>query len=222
MTEALRNAKNLFWEALVISLFIFGCGLLLGYFIEANRVNSVESAYSNAEINLLDIQNQMILFSTNIDCELAIQKNIEFGDKIYQEALTLEKYDDSSQLSDGLIAQQKKFSTLRVLFFLNSINIRDKCPNSFDVLTYFYKYHSSSVSEKTAQTVFSNKLIDLKQKYGNKIILIPISSDLSIDSVDILMKNYKINGTGVLVNKNAVISSVDDLVNIEQFLNITN
>lgn len=218
LNSAIKHQNNLFWEALVISLFIFGCGLILGIYIENGRASSIEKAYSNAEISLLDIQTQTALFDTGIDCNIAIRKNIEFGDTIYQEALKMEQYEASKQLTDSLIVQQKKFSTLRVLFFVNSMKIREKCGEKFDIVTYFYQYDPKTIEQKTIQTVFSNRLFELKQKYGNDVILIPIATNLNISSAEILKENYLISNSAILINNNTVLRSIDDVSKIENYL----
>lgn len=216
--KTIQNQNSVFWEALIIALFIFGCGLLLGTYIENNRLQSVSDAYTNMENDMLDIRAQTELFSTNIDCDIAIRKNIEFGDSIYRDALKLEKYEESKQITNNLISQHKKFATLRVLFLINSMKIQEKCGNKFDIVTYFYKYESDSISGKAKQAVFSDFLFDLKQKYGNSIILIPIVSDLGVNSVEMLTDNYAISDTAVLINNNTVLRSTEELVDIEKYL----
>lgn len=218
MKSIISNQNHLFWEALVISLFIFGCGILLGYFIENSRIETLDSLYADTEVTLIDIQNQMSLLESDIDCNIAIRKNIEFGDKIYSEALLLEKYDAASQLSENLENQQRKFSTLRVSFFLNSIKIWERCNGSFDILTYFYEYSPKSIQQEAKQNVFSSSLFSLKQIVGNKILLIPIAMDLNISSVDILKENYNLSKMAVLFNKNQIIDSIDELNNLSSYL----
>jgi hypothetical protein len=218
MKTVLANQNHLFWEALVISLFIFGCGILLGYFVENGRTERLDTLYADTEVTLIDTQNQMALLGSDIDCNLSIRKNIEFGDRIYSEALLLEKYEQASQLSESLANQQKKFSTLRVSFFLNSIKIRERCNSSFDIITYFYEYDSDSLKQEAKQNIFSDTLLSLKQKLGNEIILIPIAMDLNISSVDILKENYNITKAAVLLNKEKVFDSLEELNNLSSYL----
>ena len=73
----LKSQKNVFWEALVIALFIFGIGILIGIFIENSRAGEISEMYLESELNLLDIKIQTeILGLSNLNCEEAIIKNI--------------------------------------------------------------------------------------------------------------------------------------------------
>jgi len=39
--------KHVFWEALIIAIFIFAVGILLGYLMELNRTSKIISLYQN-------------------------------------------------------------------------------------------------------------------------------------------------------------------------------
>ena len=93
------NQKHAFWEALIITLFIFGLGILIGIFIENSRAARISEIYLKSEINLLDIQIQSDLINSKVDCDQAIKKNIEFGDRIYEDAKKLQRYEDIPTLS---------------------------------------------------------------------------------------------------------------------------
>jgi hypothetical protein len=215
----LSNNKHVFWEALVIAVFIFGVGILLGFFIENNRSSQIASMFLTSQTNLLDIQVQtQILNSGNLNCVQAVKRNIEFGDQIYQDAKTLKNYEDASRLSDTLKEQHKQYDTLRTLFWLNSIKIRDLCGNKFHIIVYLYNYLPSTAEEKTKQAVFSDFLNNLKQEKGNSIMLIPIARNLNISSLDTLQENYGINQTTILIDESTKIITVENLKDIQNLI----
>lgn len=210
--------KNVFWEAFIMAIFIFGIGILLGLFIENSRENELAQLYATSEIDLLDVKIQSdILDLMNINCEEAIIKNIEFGDKVYEDAKTLEKYESASKLKTSLVQQHKKYDLLRTLLWLNSIKIKEKCGNdSFHTLVYLYDYQPEQLEEKSKQKVFSRFLEDLKNKEGAKIILIPIARNLNVSSLDFLMASYGVNKTSILVDEKIIVTTPAELNKITQ------
>ncbi|MDP1728748.1 MAG: hypothetical protein Q8L27_00910, partial [archaeon] len=57
----IRN-KNVFWQALILSILIFVSGMFLGYLIELNRTSQIISLYQESELSLLDIRAQSDIF----------------------------------------------------------------------------------------------------------------------------------------------------------------
>lgn len=200
----------------MITIFIFGLGILLGVFIEDLRMGDISSKYLQSEINLLDLQILSEIINTeNIDCEVAAQENIRFGDKIYEDALMLEKYETASRLKDNLIEQHRRYDLLRTVFWINSIELKDRCHDKFNTVVYLYKYQEDTPEEKQKQAVFSNFLQNIKSKYQEEIILIPIAIDLDLSSLNILIERYNITQTTILVNEDIKIDSIDALKNLE-------
>ena len=49
------NSKNAFWQALIITVFVFIAGLVLGFYVELANVNKSDLLIRSAEIDLMDI-----------------------------------------------------------------------------------------------------------------------------------------------------------------------
>ena len=177
----LISQKNIFWEAAVITLFIFGLGILLGIFIENSRGDKISDLYLISEVNLLDVQIQTEILNLDYaDCQEIVEKNIEFADKVYNDAKVLERYEGASRFKDLLVQQHKRYDLLRTLLWINSIKIKEKCGNSLHTLVYLYDYQIDDLQEKSKQEVFSRFLEELKRDSGDTIILIPIAKNLNI------------------------------------------
>lgn len=216
----LKSNKHVFWEALIITIFIFGIGVLFGIFLENARANRVSELYLKSEINLLDVKVQTeILNLKDLNCEEAIKQNIQFADKIYEDAKILENYDDASRMDSDFVEYHKRYDLLRTLLWMNSIKIKEKCgKESFHTIVYLYDYKSEDAEQKNKQQIISRFLEELKVEYGSNIILIPIAKNLGINSIDLLIKNYNVSGTSVIVDEKVVISELEDLNNIRQYL----
>ena len=73
--------KSVFWEALILAIFIFGSGILVGYLLEQNRTSNIIEAYQQSELSLLDIKIQQSIFEeSDFDCSLAVDETIDFAD----------------------------------------------------------------------------------------------------------------------------------------------
>lgn len=213
------NQKHAFWEAFVIAVFIFGLGVLIGVFIENSRAGEITGLYLQSEINLLDIQIQtQTLELENLNCEQAIHNNIKFGDKIYNEAKLLTRYEDASRITEELKQQHRRYDLLRNLFWINSIKIKQKCGPEFSTVVYLYEYEPDLVTERNKQVVFSRYLGEIKQKFEDKIVLIPIAINMNLDSVEIMISKYGINQTSIIVDEKLIITELDELFEIDQFL----
>ena len=99
--KILRSEKNIFWEALLIAVFIFLVGLLIGIFLENSRAEVIQDLYFESELRLFDLRIQSQLFELeDLSCDYAILKNIEFGDKVFEEAFLLKDFEDSEELTE--------------------------------------------------------------------------------------------------------------------------
>jgi hypothetical protein len=189
--DSMRSSKHAFWQALVFTIIVFIIGLILGFFLESNRAEKVEIALINSEINLLDeqIRNRGIE-QFNIECELAKESTIAFADSIYKEALKLEKYDATSKFSDTLRTLHKRYDLLRMLLWIEGIKLKENCAEEIHTAVYFFQYASEEVEIEAKQSALSRLLLDLKNKHGSQILLIPIAGNLELKSIDLVLKKY--------------------------------
>ncbi|MEK6919381.1 MAG: hypothetical protein AABW73_05095 [Nanoarchaeota archaeon] len=216
-----NNQKRVFWEALILSVFVFGVGVALGFFIESWRGEEITNMYTSSEVAFLDVRLQSEIYGKEITkCDYAVEQNANFGDRIYEEAKILDRYEGAQRLSNGLITQHKKYDLLRVSFWLNSMKIREECNSSYHTVIYFYKYNNPSIEEKAKQSVISNILAETKEELGHKIMLIPIAGDLNVSSIELMKNNYGIKELpSVLIDEKIV---VDEKTSKEELIKILN
>jgi len=218
---AIKNQKRIFLYALLLTLLVFNLGIFMGYMLESSRINQVNHLYLDAEMELLDqtIQKDS-LDLLDLDCDLLVKENIKFADKIFEEALLIQKYEEANRISSEIISQHKRFDLLRTLFWMNSIKIKQKCSSDYHNVVYFYKYHNPSIEQDSKQKVFSNLLGQLKEKEGSKIMLIPIAADNDISSINLLLKNYDVHELPmILIDESIKITEVESVQELEKFLN---
>ncbi len=213
------NQKHVFWQALLITVFIFGLGILTGFVLENWRTGKIDSLFQQSEINLLDVKLQNQIYAeTNFNCNSAIQENIQFADRIYEEAKLLDRYETATRLSTSIFHEHKKYDLLRALLLLNSIKIKEKCNASYYEVVYFYNFNEQDLDKKAKQSVFSNQLRDIKEIKGREMLLIPIAGNLDVSSINLLMEMYNVNENElpvIVINKKIKIT---ELKNIDDVL----
>lgn len=215
--------KNVFWEALLVAVFIFSAGILIGFLFENWRTSQIKDLYQQSEMDLLDVKIQTEIYSfEGFDCDSAIEENINFADRIFQEAQLLDKFETSNKISDAIVYEHKRFDLLRVLFWINSIKIKDRCNASYHNVVYIYDYNNPRLDTRAKQETISRLLIDLKSEYGNRIMLIPFAGDNDISSISILMRMYGITEEElpvVLIDEKIKLNDIQELSEIKKYLN---
>lgn len=214
------NNKNVFWEALLIAGVIFILGLLLGVFVESNRLNDVNNYYSEAEVSLIDSLALSNTLNNGMNCSNIISTNVQFADNIYNEALLLEKYEASGRITNDMIIAHQKYDLLRTILWQNLMEIRQKCPNPFNSIIYLYVYNPSDIGQKATQNVWSNILYGVKQDEGNNVILVPIAVNSNLSSLNYMINNFNItNFPAVIINDKTVIYNLESSAQVEKYLN---
>ena len=214
------GSKSVFWQALVFTVIIFGVGLLLGYYLESSRASKVELNLLNSEVALLDEQIRgRIIEDSNVSCEVAIGSTFAFADKIYGEALALEKYDSSSKFNkEIMIVLHKRYDILRMMLWDESLKLKKRCP-SFHTVIYLFEYSPENIEIKGRQGYFSNLLLDVKNNNPGKILLIPIAANLDLASIDVAMEIYGINELpSIIIDEKKVVNNIITLEEIEKMI----
>ncbi len=212
----LTNRKRVFWEALVLTVVVFLFGMLIGIAFESNKLTEINDYYIRSETSVMDAF--ALNAFTDLDdnsCDVLANANLDFANKIYEEALILERYENAGKLTEGMEILHKKYDVLRTFLWINTIKAVEKCGREYDTVVYLYESKSEDLTKKATQNVWSKILTDLKGEYGDEIILIPLAADADLVSLDSILDNYDIEHYPVvIINEKDVISelsSVDDL-----------
>lgn len=214
-----QSQKHVFLNALILAIFIFAVGILLGYWFESLRVAQIDSLYIQSDLNLLDAKIMSDMISQKFNCNIAIQENIDFGNRVYEEARLLDRYENAQRISENIKTQHYKYDLLRAVFFINSLKIKKQCNASFHIVVYFYKYEEQDANTKPKQAVFSNVLMELKNKEGDNVILIPMAGDIDFSSIKSLIKNYNITSLPtILIDEKIKVEDVKTVADLEKLI----
>ena len=103
---------------------------------------------------------------------------------------------------------------------LNSIKIKKECNASYSNVVYFYKFRDEDPDLIARKGVFSRLLGELKDSYGNEILLIPIAVDNNVSSVKLLLHNYNLSEDElpvILINEEIKIIELQTLEDLKKY-----
>lgn len=219
MVKVLESKKRVFWEALFLTVVVFFLGLLIGISFESGKVEEIRQYYSYSEASIMDVfaLNNLIDLD-EVNCSELKNANFDFADKIYEEAILLEKYETSGKITDGMILEHKKYDLLRTLLWINEIKSFKKCGRDYHAVVYLYEYRPDDLTQKATQGVWSKILLDLKNEYASKILIIPIAVDSEVVSLNSLISDYSIEKYPVLIVDNKdVIYELDSADKLKEY-----
>jgi len=215
----LKSKKHVFWEALLVTVLIFLAGFFVGILAETKNSSEVNGMYVNSEISLTDAKTSLeVLKNRKTDCETIAQNNIEFADRIYEEAKIIEKYEETQTLTKNMDLLHKKYDLLRTLLWINNEDTLEECKN-YNIIIYLYEYETKIIEKQATQNVWSKILLDAK-KENEDTLLIPIAVDQDLNSLNLVLEPYNLTQfPAVIVNNKDVLYDIKDKSTIQSFLN---
>ncbi len=212
--------KHVFWQALLIALLVFWLGILIGIYFEKSRVEQLQDFYFNIETDIFDMELASdIVYGFNMDCDQIDDRSLVFADNIYWQARKLEKYDNSNKITAELISLHRRYDLLRTLLWKKIIDHENSCEKKINTVIYLYQYDNPSLTTKATQGTMSSLLLDLKEEYGDKVVLIPIAVDTGVESLDVLGDYYGLdNYPVVFINEKYKFETIDSLVGVREVL----
>tara|TARA_Y100000310_G_C20532552_1_gene739230 strand:- start:391 stop:1065 length:675 start_codon:yes stop_codon:yes gene_type:complete len=220
--KIIQSKYRIFIETLLLTLLILVIGFLIGIQVEQYRTNKIISNYKIFEVDALDLKLQNFYYQImgKSSCNIAVEQNFIFADKIYNQGLILEKYEEANELSKDILLEKKRYVLLKTELWLNSILLREKCEGAFDTVVYIYSQNEGGeMGKKAEQDAVSNVLRSIKEERGNEIILIPIAGDLGLDSVELQMQVHKIDYLpSVIINELHILEGFKNKEEVELYL----
>ena len=211
--------KYVFLQALFLTIVMFIIGMYVGIIFEDKNIDRAESYFSQSEISLMDIMAlNGLLDSGQVSCDVLKQNNFDFADQVYREAKLLDDYEKAGRVTGDFIYIHRKYDLLRTLLWMNAIEVKKQCGN-FSTIVYLYDYEVSDLIIKAEQSVWSRILIELKEKNGEEVLLIPIARSDDFISLETLTNSFGIvKYPVVIVNEKHVFYNVTSVLELEEYL----
>ncbi len=217
----LNTPKRAIWEAFLLAGLVFFFGFSLGFAFESSQTKKMNDYYFNSEFYLMDAIALNSLEGEGIfDCKTLSDSYFLFADRIYQEAILLQKYESAEKITTEMKIVHRRYDLLRTFLWANIIKNSKKCDDFPKTVIYLYEYDTEDLAKKATQNVWSKVLFDLKQEEGENILLIPIAVDLDINSLNTIVKSFNISSYPVVIIDNKeVIQELISHEDLKKYLN---
>jgi len=218
--------KDVFWKAAVITGIVFVLGILAGVQLDSWRLGEIRGRLSEIDLRWQDARLQSAFYQilggnvTPEFCASALESNLAFNDKVYQQGLAIERAEQVNRFSSELLLEKERYSLLQLQFWLNAIDLKKRCENvNYSTLVYFYSHYSQNLETQLKQRLQSAVNLELKEKCGRNLMLIPLPADLNISAIDLVKQNYNISQVpSVLVNEGVSLPAVQTVADLERFI----
>jgi len=215
-----KSSKHAFWQALIFTVVVFIIGLIFGVFLESSRADKVQLELMDSEITILDDQlRNRIIAEFDVNCDLARESTFAFADRIYKEAEQLERYSGATYFGVGAIdSLHRRYDLLRALLWAESVELKERC-GEFHTVVYLYEFDTDNLDVDSQQLYYSRLLFDLKEKYANEVILIPLAADTGLDSVELILAQNAIHQLpAIMVDERIVLTDIITLEELEEIV----
>lgn len=208
-----RMKYPVFAQALALTIVVFVIGLYIGVVLEDNRLDKVENYYLESEIYLMDVLSlNNLIQDSNISCTQLKEANFDLVNRVYGEAVLLEKFEKNGQLDEDISDFHKKYDILRTYLWIDAGQIREKCGN-FNSVVYIYNNSDKNLATKAKQNVLSNILYDLKEVEQDNVLLISLDVGADLVSLNTLLGGYEISEYPVIIINEKIV--LEDLKGVE-------
>jgi hypothetical protein len=198
------NEIKIHYAPAILTIFIFLIGLLIGIIFENYRLANIRKSISESEIRWNDAR-LLSYYIANLekkDCELAFEKNLEYNEKIYSYGKEIEQAIEASRLTPELEEGWRRYTLLQVQFLLSSIELKEECNLNYSIVVHLFRRKNTTYEEEINNKLQRSILLDLKEKCGRNMMLIPITADMNLIVVDYIVKKFNITTyPSVIVNQ---------------------
>jgi hypothetical protein len=199
-------------------------GLLIGYWMETRRVDTISKQIDELSIQNSDALLQMSYLENFKNkenfCNTTVNKTLELIHNAIQKGMDLERYEKINRLAPGFLEEKKQYATLLLRLWFNTIELKNVCEEDYSTIVYFYKQYAGSGAKKTAQDIQSRALLELESICGkNNVLIFALPYDLNITTISLITNQYNITKTpATLVNEEVIFEGVTNYNEIVPYI----
>jgi len=215
----MADKMNAYYKAGILTIIVFLLGAVFGIWLDNYRLSSIRETISQIDVNWNDARLLNVYFGMlgKNYCNLALEENLLYNDKIYKEGLEIEKAAEANRFTPELEQEERRYTLLQTQFWFNSQELKDKCNFTYNNVVHLYKQEDLTVGSDMDNKLQSSILMDLKEKCGNKIMLIPLAANLNLTIIDTITKQFNITTyPAIIVDEKTVFQGLTSLDSLEE------
>ncbi len=210
--QVAKVSKNIFVTAAVLTALVFSSGIVLGWYLDHNRVSILQSEIGDLQASFtnLDLENSVYqsLNQTSL-CNIYIDKATKFSGEADRLGNMINDFRIVNQFErDDIDALKKKYTTINLQFWLQMVNLKKNCDYNTTTILYFYKI--SDCDECVAQGIV---LDSMKKNYQSNLMVFAIDRDTDLGVVNLLKTVYNVTSVPSIV--------IDENLKLDGFYNET-
>ena len=213
---------NIYQKSIASTIVIFLIGLMIGMLIDNVRISDIRKGFTESEILWEDTRLLNIYIGKlgGSECEDAFEENLAYNDRIYKFGTDIEKEIEAATLTTEIENEWNKYVLLQFQFWLNSIELKEKCGFDYSNVVYISRGKNTVGSEETENKVQSTVLLDIKEKCGKGMMLIPLTADSGLESVNLVIRHYNITELpAIIIDEKYVFQGLTPAASIERYIN---
>ncbi len=217
----MANKVNVYSKPFVITVFIFLVGVMIGIWIDTIRTGSVENSIKESEIMWEDTRllNMYINTISEDECNIAFEENLAYNSRIYEYGKDIEKKIDANTFTPHVKEEWRKYNLLQFQFWLNSDELKEKCGYNYSNVIYLSRKDDISNSEEIDNKLQSSMMMNLKENCGRSMMLIPLTADIELETVNLLVRQHNITDyPAVIIDNEHVFQGVTQSDVLEEYM----
>lgn len=186
---------NIFTRSIVSTIFIFLIGVMIGMSLDNFRISDIKKGLSESEIIWEDTRLLNIYIGKlgGEECEAAFEENLAYNDRIYNYGKVIEEKLEATTFTSEAEQEWRKYVLLQFQFWLNSIELKEKCGFDYSNVVYLSrKGNETTTTEEIGNKLQSTILLDLKEKCGRSMMLIPLTADVDLETINLVVRQHNI------------------------------
>jgi len=215
------NKANIYSKPLVMTVLIFLIGIMIGIWVDTVRTSGIKETISESEIMWEDTRllNMYIRALGEQHCDAAFDENLAYNDNIYEYGRRVEEKIESTTFTPEAKQEWRRYVLLQFQFWLNSIELKEKCDFDYANVVYISRRENTTNEEDIENKLQSTILLELKEKCGRNMMLIPLTAGDSLETVNLVVRNYDITRfPSVIVNEEKVFEGVTSMEVLGEYL----
>lgn len=210
---------GIYLKAFFISLGIFLLGIIIGFHLERTLMNEITLRTKLIENSVREIELEMLYFQrfekNSLACNFLNELIRKINVNLDELAGKLSAYSEQSIFFSKAELEElkKRYTYLLIKDWLLQERVKENCGTNVSTILYFYKKRGCE------ECVIQGKILSvLKLKYKERLMIFPIDSDVDVEMVKILMKNYNITKFPSLVISEKTYSGIIPKEEVEKWI----
>lgn len=212
---------NVFTRSFILAVFVFLIGFMLGMLIDNMRLSEVKRGLGESEIVWEDTRLLNIYIGKlgGRECESAFEENLAYNNRIYEYGRNIEQEIQATTFTPEIGQEWRKYVLLQFQFWLNSIELKEKCNFTYSNVVYLSRKVNTTTNEEIENKLQSTILIDLKEKCGRGVMLIPLTADAELEAIDLVLRHHSITKfPAIIVDEKYVFQGLTSMRYLENYI----